>query len=567
MGKEEFNRLVSKFNDLFTEDSDSRIALGLETDLEDFSIPTVEQQEYDTRRSKRLLREFKKCSRRGLTFDEKLDLELGELALKQDIFSSTYTYDGKTWVEQMPMGGEIGDGIFRLFINDPRPLEERLNNITARLENAPVFLRDNLRTLKTPVKRWVDLDIEMVGKLPELFDDIYNVAENEDYPQLRRMEKARDKLNLELRKYKKKLRAMPTTQNIVIGDEQARELVRLNGIDTTFEEMHVMAKDFFEENKIYLSELRQRLVERYKLPKNTSNHKLHCFLNKEFAVPLDKILDTYKEEMKEIVKFIKRRNLFEIPSKQEIELVKTPKYLEPILPAGAMDSPPPFRKGVKKSIVYLTLNSKLVDEHTRLKIPGMMVHEGIPGHHLQYATAYANKSIIRKHLFPMEHAEGWTTMLEELMLDEGYMEDWEDEARFIGLIDLNRIGARVGIDLYFMTGEIEYLNVGVNYGKNTSSPFANAEKLLREVTGFSPSRVRTEINGYSQMPGYPLSYLVGNRLVWELKEDLAEAQGRKLRGPTLDREFHKVYLESGCMPIKYLRTVFEHKKLIPKIKR
>ena len=196
-----------------------------------------------------------------------------------------------------------------------------------------------------------------------------------------------------------------------------------------------------------------------------------------------------------------------------------------------------------------------------------MIHEGIPGHHLQYATAYSNDSIIRKHLDPMEHAEGWTTMLEEYMLDEGYMCNWEDEARFVGLLDLRRIGARVGIDLYFMTGNSEYLDLGVDFGKLTNSPFANAAKLLRKVTGFTPYRVKTEIDSYSQVPGYPLSYLVGNRLVWELKDDLAEEQGRKYRGRACDQLFHQIYLESGCMPIKYLRKVFEHEKLIPKTKK
>jgi len=97
MSREDFDKVVKKFNDFYSEDSEARIVLGLDTGLDDFSNPTVEQQEYDLKRAKRIRREFRNCPKRGLTFDQKLDLELGELALDQDIFSSTYTYNDKTW--------------------------------------------------------------------------------------------------------------------------------------------------------------------------------------------------------------------------------------------------------------------------------------------------------------------------------------------------------------------------------------------------------------------------------------------------------------------------------------
>jgi hypothetical protein len=162
----------------------------------------------------------------------------------------------------------------------------------------------------------------------------------------------------------------------------------------------------------------------------------------------------------------------------------------------------------------------------------------------------------------MDQAEGWTTMLEDYMLDQGYLGDLVDEARFIAKRDIARIGARVAIDLFFMTGERGYLEVGVDCDLSSPDPFVAAGSLLRAVTGFVPGRVEAELNWYSQVRGYPLSYLTGNRLVWELKADVAKKQRGGLDGVDLDRAFHKTFLEAGSMPVRFLRRVFEKQGLL-----
>jgi uncharacterized protein (DUF885 family) len=228
-----------------------------------------------------------------------------------------------------------------------------------------------------------------------------------------------------------------------------------------------------------------------------------------------------------------------------------------------MISPAPFREGVRTSIVYLTLAEGRVGEHTKLDIPMMMVHEGIPGHHLQLATASMHPSTIRRHADFMDHGEGWTTMLEDYMLDVGFHPEVADEMRFVSKRDIARIGARVAIDLFFMTGERDFLDVGVDADIANPDPFVAAASLLAAVTDFSPGRIQSELNSYSLERGYPLSYLTGNHLVWELKRDVATAQRGKLEGLALDRVFHRTYLESGNMPVRLLRRVFEHQGLLP----
>ncbi len=277
---------------------------------------------------------------------------------------------------------------------------------------------------------------------------------------------------------------------------------------------------------------------------------------------VDDILGYYEAERENILRFIRERNLFPVIDNQDMKIMRTPSFMAPSIPAGAMMPPPAFREGVRTSMVYLTLSEELVDEHTLLGIPSMMVHEGIPGHHLQLATASTHKSIIRRHVNANEHAEGWTTMLEDYMLDVGFKAELADEVRFCGKRDLSRIGARVAIDLFFMSGDKKFLDVGVDCDISSDDPFVAAGNLLAAVTGFVPGRVQAELNWYSQQRGYPLSYLTGNRIVWEMKAEIAEAQRGVLEGRDLDRRFHQVYLQSGNMPLSFLRRVLVHEKLL-----
>ena len=136
-------------------------------------------------------------------------------------------------------------------------------------------------------------------------------------------------------------------------------------------------------------------------------------------------------------------------------------------------------------------------------------------------------------------------MLEDYMLDQGYRSDLKDELRFSAKRDIARLGARVAIDLFFMSGDKQYLDLGVDVDLSSTDPFVAAGNLLQKVTGFVPVRVQGELNWYSQESGYPLSYLVGNHLMLQLKEAFKAKRGGD------DYSFHKYILSQGKLPLAY----------------
>lgn len=565
----EYNELIKKFHDYFTRDANACVSLGVNQRLDDLPDPSLEGMAATITEGKKLLAELYSFPRGVLEFDELLDLDLAILSVELELYQHTYTFNGKTQLEQKPTAGDdISDGLFLMFINDPRPAWERLDNMTARLEKVPQYLKKLVKRIDTPVKRWVAIDLEKVAGLPELFTTIYNWGQEENYPQLDRLAAAKEQAEAALINYSAELKAMPTTDNLFIGREQAEKLIKLRGIEQSIDELHNMAAEFLKDTSGEIETLRLKIADKYQLPHTSSVEEIQAFLNKKYRLKLEKtgtladVITRYCTERDNIQQYLKERDLFPLFPEQTMAIIQTPAFMTPSIPAGAMVSPPPFRTGVKKSIVYLTLSEELLDEHTELSIPSMMIHEGIPGHHLQLATACNQSSVVRRHCSAMEHAEGWTTMLEDYMLDIGYMGELTDEARFIAKRDISRIGARVAIDLYFMTGEKKYLDVGIAVDVSSADPFVNAGALLQKVTGFVAGRVEAELNWYSQERGYPLSYLTGNKLVWALKEDVVKAQKGRLEKFELDKAFHKIYLEAGNMPLTFLRRVFEHRQML-----
>jgi len=563
-----YEAFSNDFHAYFTADPNVCVNMGVDARLGDLPDPSPAAGEARVVGARALLARLAAFDRSGLDFEQSLDLDLARLKLESELLFETYTFNGRTRAQQCPRAGdEIADGIFLMFINDPRPAAARLENITDRVEKVPAYIEALLARTDTPIQRWVDIDVEKVEGLPELFATVRGWSEQEGWPEHGRLVRACAAAEAALTDYLARLKAMPTTTALHLDKDIAAAITRSRGLEPSLDEIHGFARQFLADIDVTLNALRDTIAPRYDLPADISLVDLHAFLNDRFKVQirpghLEDVLTRYEAEREKVLAFIKERDLFPIFENQDMKILRTPDFMAPSIPAGAMMPPPSFRDGVRTSMVYLTLSEELLDEHNDLGIPGMMIHEGIPGHHLQLATASLHPSIIRRHFDALEHAEGWTTMLEDYMLDQGYMGDLTDEARFIAKRDIARIGARVAIDLFFMTGDRDYLDVGTGVDVSAPDPFVAAGALLKAVTGFTDGRVQAELNWYSQERGYPLSYLTGNVLVWRLKADLKAAQADKLSEIEIDRLFHTIYLQSGNMPVSYLRKVFENKGLL-----
>lgn len=504
---------------------------------------------------------LKKIDKSLLNIDEQVDYELILLILEQYRLSYELEIDEVPQSMRMPKATSIiSEPLFLFYMNDYRNPKLRLVNIISRINKIPEFLTSYKRNIKSPVGRWTQMELDSIAGLSDLFSSIRQWALEVEFKNLQLLDSAILKASSAINLYRDFLVNVEKSTNIFLGHKQMIEVLNSRGINLCAQELHKIAIDFSQRNKNEVESLRVKLCLKYELSSSTSSQELQEFLNTKFRVKrvgegFEYILQRYEREKEKLSSFVEEKSLFPIMDEQDIVIMDTPSFMKPSIPAGAMLAPLPMRKGVRKSLVYLTLDESLIDEHTEISIPGMMIHEGIPGHHLQLSWASMNKSFIRRIMPSNDLSEGWTTMLEDYMLDIGYIDELVDEVRFVSKRDISRIGARVAIDLYFMSGDKKYLEIGYNCDFSSEDPFENAANLLKAQTGFTDSRVRAEVNWYSQESGYPLSYLVGNHLLWKIKNKYNQKYHHSRSEQDVDLEFHKKFLEAGNMPLSILEKL------------
>ena len=559
-----------KLLDFLSEDPNTSALYGLDKNLGELPDPGKNARIKKQGKLKMLKHALGLIDTQNFTRDEAIDYRLCELTLESQRLYYELEIDGAPQNMRMPRATEhITDPIFLFFTNDPREVKYRIVNILSRLEKVDQYLTSYKKNIIGPVKRWVHIEIEQIDGTPDFFNNILAWAKDNKFKNILRLESAIAKANTAFASYKEFLKNIDKTDNIFLGHEQLSLILKSRGIEQNTKQLHQIATEFTAKNHSEVSKLQQKLIKKYSLDSTTSVHELQNFLNKKYQVKREGtdfsyILKRYKSEKKQILDFIEEHDLFPIVENEDMSFIQTPGFLVPTIPAGAMMPPLPFREGKKTSLIYLTINEELLQEHTEISIPSMMIHEGIPGHHLQYAWGTTHNSPIRKIFNANDLSEGWATMLEDYIFEKGYKSELADEIRFSNKRDIARIGARVAIDLYFMSGEKKFLKIGVDCDLSSNDPFEAATHLLKAVTGFSDARAAAEINWYSQERGYPLSYLTGNHLVWALKNKFTQ-QSTKISSSDelsedsrnkIEREFHKRLLTAGNMPVSLLEKFF-----------
>ncbi|MBK0868523.1 DUF885 domain-containing protein [Saccharopolyspora sp. HNM0986] len=179
----------------------------------------------------------------------------------------------------------------------------------------------------------------------------------------------------------------------------------------------------------------------------------------------------------------------------------------------------------------------------------VVYHEGVPGHHLQVATAVYQSHLLNKFqrlaCIVSGHAEGWALYAERLMRELGYITD--DGDLFGMLNDQLFRAARVVVDIG-MHLELELpAGCGFHEGERWTPELGSEFLLTRTVA--DPAHVHDEIDRYLGWPGQAPSYKVGERL-WRAARDEARAR----YGAAFDaKDFHRRALQLGSMGLDTLR--------------
>ncbi|HQU00092.1 MAG TPA: DUF885 domain-containing protein [Acidimicrobiales bacterium] len=176
-------------------------------------------------------------------------------------------------------------------------------------------------------------------------------------------------------------------------------------------------------------------------------------------------------------------------------------------------------------------------------------HEGVPGHHLQCATAIIEADrqsrFHRLEAWTSGYGEGWALYAERLMEELGFFDDLGDELGFLACQALRaaRVVVDIGMHLELKApNDIGSLgNLGDCGGKVWTAPMAVA--VLEEMAIQSHEMSVSEVERYLGLPGQAISYKVGERVWLRSREEAQKRLGEKFSL----KQFHTFALALGPM--------------------
>jgi uncharacterized protein (DUF885 family) len=184
---------------------------------------------------------------------------------------------------------------------------------------------------------------------------------------------------------------------------------------------------------------------------------------------------------------------------------------------------------------YFYANLSAVNTRPKWEMEALVLHEAVPGHHLQIAIAQERTDLpdFRRHGGYEAFGEGWGLYAETLGDEMGFYKD--PYARFGALNYQMWRAVRLVID----TGLHAFgwsRQQAIDYFR------ANSAKSEREIV--------VEVDRYIVSPGQALSYKIGQRKFLELR-----ARAARELGAAFDlRSFHDAVLAEGSLPLDVLET-------------
>jgi uncharacterized protein (DUF885 family) len=214
------------------------------------------------------------------------------------------------------------------------------------------------------------------------------------------------------------------------------------------------------------------------------------------------LVDYYRERLAELAAFVTAQHVVTIPAwLGRIDVVETPKFLQPVSPGASMDAPLLFSRSTT-GFYYITPPKSLADAASRLdpnedfdrdRILSTGAHEAMPGHFLQLSIARRNPDFVRKIQDSGVFAEGWAFYGEEMFVNLGLFADRLDGRYYTAQWERVR-GARATVDPKLASGEWSY---------------DRAVTFFEREAGFPEDAAKAQVASIALHPGYFISYTVG----------------------------------------------------------
>ena len=353
-----------------------------------------------------------------------------------------------------------GGAIYGLMAREFAPAAERLESVTARLEQFPRLFRQIEQTLQ-PV-RVPRIHAETAVKQNR---GVLSTIDNLVIPQLS---------NLSARKAQRLNAAIATARGAVDAHQEWLESELLPNASGDYRlgvKLYDQKLAFTLQTPLTRAEIRERAVselnrvreEMYEIakevyaskfpfttfPKSASREFKQAIIRAALEMAYlerpkaDAVLETAKASMTLTTQFVRERDLVTIPP-DPVEIIVMPEFQRGVSFAYC-DSPGPLDVGLKTfyavSPIPKNWNSEQIDsflrEYNVRSIHDLTIHEAMPGHFVQLALSNQYPGKLRAVLASGTFIEGWAVYAEQMMADEGFL-DSDPLMRLIAQVVLAR---------------------------------------------------------------------------------------------------------------------------------
>jgi len=239
----------------------------------------------------------------------------------------------------------------------------------------------------------------------------------------------------------------------------------------------------------------------------------------------------YAEMMSRARAHVREHDLAAVPD-APLEVALTPAYAVPWTPVAAYLPPGPLARDRTGRFFVTPPGNGGVGDHPGGSLASTAVHEGFPGHHLHFLTAYASPRMVRRLLHAPTTIEGWALYCESMMEETGFYVTPEE--RFFRLVALLWRALRIPVDVGVHTGALSY---------------DAAVGLMSTRLHVPRPRAEAEVRRAYAHPSGLLAYAVGRREILDLR-----AAFRRHAGPSATlRDFHAALFRFGALPTSLIR--------------
>ena len=414
------------------------------------------------------------------------------------------------------------------------PLETRIKAYTAYAKNVPAALDQIKAALKLPLaKNLARIGSQTIGGLADFYEkDVVKVFEPVKDEHLQKdFQEANTTAAKAVREFKTWIdeQEKQGNDNFALGPEKFKQMLKqTEGVDIDLAALEKIAQADLDRN------LAAFKAECDKYAPGMSITQCNDKANAKKAQGT--IVEAATNQLTELRKFIQDNDIVSVPGTEECKVDIAPPYKA--WNFAYINIPGPYESGLP-SIYYVSPpDPSWPKEKQEAYIPGegsllfTSVHEGYPGHFLQFLHANRAKSKFGQVFVGYAFAEGWAHYTEEMMYDAGLGKD--DPALHLGqlqeaLLRNVRFVSAIGLHTKGMTVE-ESKKMFVEQGLQDEG---NAEQQANRGT-FDPAY---------------LNYTMGKLMIKRLREDWTASRG----GRSAWKQFHDAFLTYGGPPIPLVR--------------